>query len=299
MRVAAIDLGSNSLRLLIGETDGEKIDVLQEFVRSPQAGTGVWETKQINAVAMIRIIELLRRCRGFWTELEVEKVAGVATAFSREAKNWPYLAQSIMREVGIEFHSIDEKEEAELAFLGATSDLKDPSKVLLIDMGGGSTEFIYRKNELQVTSTPIGALTLKEQFLKSDPPAPKEIAALRKSAEEKLSNITLSASFSQVVAVGGTFTTLACLIQGIQFYDVEKVDNFHLKRPDLQAQIKTFSKERKSDLANRIPWDRLRAEILPAGAILCDQIMAHLKQKEIIVRHRGLVHGLALKAASA
>jgi len=299
MRVAAIDLGSNTLRLLIGETDGKSIDVIQEVVRTPRAGMEVKETKKIHARSMLRILELLRRYRIFFTDLHVEKIEAVATAFSREATNWDFLCQAIMREVGIEFRSIDPDEEAKLAFLGATSDLENASNLLLIDIGGGSTEFIHNGTNLDVSSLPIGALNLTEQFIKSNPPTKKECDAVRREVKRLLPQVAAPFSSARVVAVGGTATTLATLVQELDHYDVEKVDNYKLARNDISRLINSFCSETTEERSVRMPWDRLRAEILPGGAILLEQIMEHAGLSDLTVRHRSLVHGLALKAGAA
>lgn len=299
MRLAAIDLGSNTLRMLLAESDGNKLDVISEFMRSPRAGMGVKETKQINPQSMLRVLELLRRCRLFWKEIGTEKIVAVATHFSREANNWDTLHKSIIREVGIELRSISEQEEAELAFLGATFDLEKSDDVLVIDIGGGSTEVIFKNKKLQTSSFPFGSLNLTEGFFKNDPPTKKEIKNLRNEISQKLKTLRPNMNMSNKIGIGGTFTSLALLAQNQKFYDVEKINNYQLKKDKVSEIFEKLISINKFDREELLPWDRSRAEILPAGTLICLEIMNFFNWDFISTRHRGLVHGLAIKASKA
>lgn len=297
MRIASIDLGSNTLRMLIAESDGKKLDVISEFIRSPRAGMDVKETKLIDPRASLRILELLRRCRMFWKELGVEKIAAVATHFSREARNWSQLSTAIVREVDVEFHSISSEEEAELGFLGATYDVANPNNISVIDIGGGSTEFITKNRNVRASSIPFGALNLTEGFLKSDPPTKKEIKILREEIKNKLNSSKPILNENTRIGIGGTFSSLALLAQNQKFYDVEKIDNFILGRDQVSGIFEKLIAFNKADREELLPWDRTRAEILPAGALICESIMDYFGWDTLNVRHRGIVHGLAIKAA--
>lgn len=297
MRIASIDLGSNTLRMLIAESDGKKLDVISEFIRAPRAGMEVKETKLINPRASLRILELLRRCRIFWKELGIEKISAVATHFSREAKNWPQLSTAILREVDVEFHSISSAEEAELGFLGTTYDVANPNNISVIDIGGGSTEFISKNRNVHASSIPFGALNLTEGFLRSDPPTKKEIKNLRDELIRQLKVLKPILNDNTRIGIGGTFSSLALLAQNQKFYDVEKIDNFTLTKEHVTKifdRLIAFNKVEREEL---LPWDRTRAEILPAGTLICDTIMEYFGWDTINVRHRGIVHGLAIKAA--
>lgn len=299
MRVAAIDLGSNTLRILIAEADGKKLDVISEFIRSPRTGLDVKETKLISPQSMLRVLELLRRCRLSWKELSVEKVVAVATHFSREAKNWNVLSQSIMREVGVDIKSISEQEEAELGFLGTTYDVDKPGNLTVIDIGGGSTEFIFNELKLNTSSMPFGSLNLTEGFIKNDPPTKNEIKKIRKVIKQNLASLKPKVTHSSRIGIGGTFASLALLAQNQKAYDVEKINNYELKKDDISAIFEKLVSVNKFDREELLPWDRTRAEILPTGALICEGIMDYFKWESITTRHRGIVHGLAIRAAKA
>lgn len=297
MKIASIDLGSNSLRLLLAESDGKKLEIIQEFIRSPRAGMGVKESREISPRSMLRVLEILRRCRLFWKQFEVDKIVGVATAFSREAKNWHSLSNAIMREVDVEFHSLSSEEEAELGFLGATYDINDTNNLSLIDIGGGSTEIITKNKTLHTTALHIGALNLTEVFLKSDPPTKKEINKLKRELKNQLKISQPKALAGSKFGIGGTFTTLALLAQNKKFYDVEKVDYYDIKRDDVLSILEKLCSLRRIEREELLPWDRKRAEILPAGTLICESIMDYFQWDKITIRHRGLVHGLAIQAS--
>ncbi|OGQ33559.1 MAG: hypothetical protein A3F16_04930 [Deltaproteobacteria bacterium RIFCSPHIGHO2_12_FULL_43_9] len=297
MRLASIDLGSNTLRMLIAESDGKKLDVISEFIRAPRAGLDVKETQLINPRSSLRILELLRRCRIFWKEMGVEKIAAVATHFSREARNWPQVSTAIVREVGVEFHSISSEQEAELGFLGATYDIANPNNISVIDIGGGSTEFISKNRDLHTYSIPFGALNLTEGYIKSDPPTKKEIKNLRGIIKSKLNAPKPALNGNTRIGIGGTLSSLALLAQNQKFYDVEKVNNCTLSRNDVSKIFSKLIACNKIDREELLPWDRTRAEILPAGTLICESLMDYFGWDTIDVRHRGIVYGLAIKAA--
>jgi exopolyphosphatase/guanosine-5'-triphosphate,3'-diphosphate pyrophosphatase len=216
-RVASIDIGTNTILLLIAEVEGKKIKPLFEMETVARLGEGVHESGILTKGAMNRSIETLsqylRRCQA----MKVQKIFAAGTSALREAKNSAEFLRWVQETLNLTVEVISGEEEARLSFLAVAKDLGEGDEpILVVDVGGGSTEFILgRGNQIsQWISLPLGSVRFTEQFLHSDPVREEEWKTMEKKIRELLVNIPHSQESSSMVAVGGTATTLASVEQG-------------------------------------------------------------------------------------
>lgn len=284
-RVAVLDCGTNSLRLLVADVG----DSLHEVARRTQIvrmGAGVDVSGRIEDEARERAVAVCRDYAGLCDELDVERMRFVATSAARDAANMAEVAAELSacfagRAVVVEV--IDGQEEAELAFLGATAGLHEqgrPAPYLVVDHGGGSTEFV-RGNESveQGVSVDLGSVRLFERHLHNDPPTPEHIAAAAREIDAHLDEVEKHVSFARVgtlLGLAGTVTTLTAHALQLKAYDRSQV---HGAQVALGAMLwacdhlLTLTAAQRSELPYMHPG---RADIIAAGALVWSRVVRRI-----------------------
>jgi exopolyphosphatase/guanosine-5'-triphosphate,3'-diphosphate pyrophosphatase len=241
-------------------------------------------------------IDTLKRFCSLCQRKRVEEIAAVGTNALRMARDADPFVQQVHKECGITPRVISEKEEALLSFLSVQQDPLMSSAAMVMDVGGGSTEYIFRMGEdpsqpLQCISLPLGALRLTEEFLHDDPASRDEVTKLRNEIDRALLRIPPSLE-GELVGIGGTVATLGSMHLGLDSFDREKVHGLLLTIDELRAQVKELQAK---DLARRkqikgLPTER--ADIILAGAMIILSTMERLKKEALHISCRGLRYGL-------
>jgi exopolyphosphatase/guanosine-5'-triphosphate,3'-diphosphate pyrophosphatase len=297
-RVASIDIGTNTILLLIAGVNQGRIKPLFEMETVVRLGERVHENGILLKEAMRRglqtLSEYLERCRA----MEVEEIFAVGTSALREAKNSQDFLKLVEGRLDLSIEVISGEEEAQLSFLAVARDLEETERTfLVVDIGGGSTEFILGKGDQirQWMSLPIGSVRFTEQFLKSDPVQDEEWQKMEREIHKRLIAIPHTEEPLSIVAVGGTATTLASVEQGLEEFVVEKIHHFVLKKEALNNQLHLYRaktiKERK-----KIPGlPMARAEVILAGAAILYLAMEEVKCPSVLVSSHGVRFGLLYK----
>lgn len=294
MRIAALDLGSNTSLLLIADVAGDRIArVLHDETRVNKMGQGVHAERRFHPEALKRLDECFADYAATIKKSGVDKVAAVATSAARDVSNGQALLDLGHRH-GIPIHIISGEFEARLTFKGAICD-RPRAGVAVIDVGGGSTELIREiDGKPRGVSVDVGSVRLSEAFVTKHPVAKAELDEIHDYSREAFARAHLpKGGFNELVAVAGTPTTLAALEQKTPF-DERKVHGFTLTRAMIENWIDKLSGmtvEERERLAGMQPK---RADVIVAGAIILLEGMQALGQERMTVSTRGVRYGVAL-----
>lgn len=294
-RVASIDIGTNTILLLIADVGHEVFEPLLEIETVVGLGRGLQQSGVLSPEAMSRgydtLDQYVGRCRG----MGVQKIFTVGTSALRDARNSREFLERVKEKLGLSIEIISGEEEAQLSYLAVTRDLQEPEKmILVVDIGGGSTEFILGRGNhiLQWVSLPLGSVRLTERYLISDPVREDEWERMEKAIRRAFVDLPRSRELPRTVAVGGTATTLAAVALGLKEFSAERIHHFVLKEEALQDQLSLY-RSKTIDERRKIPglFPNRADVILAGGAILC-LAMEELKCPSVLVSCHGIRYGL-------
>jgi len=294
LKAAAVDIGTNSCRLLIAEkkSSDDNLNILARELRITRIGEGVDEKGVLNPKAVKRVVKTLKEYRGILEDYNTSKFRLIATSALRDVKNAEILEKEVEK-LGFDLEIISGRKEAELNYLGAVEKLE--KNFMLIDIGGGSTEFIWpEKGEISFKSLDIGCVRLTEKFIENPE------AALKRDEELKMRNYVnqfLNAELNfrghfLLKGVGGTITTAAALKNSIEEYDSKKIEGevIHLKEiENMLDKFKIFNLKQRSSLKGLQPK---RADIISAGFIIFIEILNYIGSDNLTVSDHDLLYGL-------
>ena len=299
MRVATIDIGTLTCRLLIGEVEGHgPVTPVYSGRKILWLGEGVDCTKQLKPEAIARVIKTIKEWKKVIDQHDVQASAVIATSAVREAGNREEFLQQVKQEAGVEVEIIDGEEEARRTLLGLRSGfLATVGDILGLDIGGGSTEFIISREgqPAKVISTDIGAVRLSERILKSDPPTSSQIQEaeqlIHSLAQQALATLGETSGLT-FVGTAGTITSLAAIAQGLDVYDPQWIHNYILKLEIVRKIEQTVFPRRKCERVDIPGLELGREEVIAAGALIFRCIMETLKQDQCLVSEYGLREGV-------
>jgi exopolyphosphatase/guanosine-5'-triphosphate,3'-diphosphate pyrophosphatase len=299
MRVASIDIGTNTILLLIAELGKGTVKSLVDVETIARLGEGVQKNRILSQEAMTRgfqtLSDYMQRCRS----MDVEKVFAVGTSALREADNASEFLNMIKERLGLFIDIISGEEEALFSFLSVARDLGESEKrsTLVVDVGGGSTEFFLGKGDRVYgwTSLPLGAVRLTEQFLHADPIREEEWHRMEKAIRERLSEIPRGEEPVNLVAVGGTATTLASVEQGLRTFAVEKIHHFCLTGEALRNQLLLYRSKTIEERKNIPGLAPARADVILAGGAILSMAMEELQCPSVLVSCHGVRYGVLYK----
>jgi exopolyphosphatase/guanosine-5'-triphosphate,3'-diphosphate pyrophosphatase len=289
MPVAVIDIGTNTTRLLVAEVEDGEVVELERRTTITSLGQGVDETGRLADEAMDRVAEAIAAYSEAIDRLGVEKVVAVATSAMRDAENGPGFRDYLKERFGIEARTISGDEEARLTFLGATVGRNDDRDTVVIDIGGGSTEYVLgkaREDPNFHVSTQMGSVRHTERFLHTDPPKPAELQALADDVRATVPELEAE----HAIAVAGTATSLAA-IDG-----AEEVHGYRLTLgacERIAAMLAALPVEERRHVKGLHPD---RAPTIVAGAVILTESVRALGLEEVEVSDRDILHGAALSA---
>jgi exopolyphosphatase/guanosine-5'-triphosphate,3'-diphosphate pyrophosphatase len=295
-RLAAIDVGTNSVRLMVAERDGTSFVPVERLMRITRLGQGVGATGSLAPDAIERTLVVLRAYRSVMDALGVApgRLRLTATSAARDAANRDDFFGPAEDVVGAPVELLSGEEEGRLAFDGATAEL-DPSlgPFLVVDIGGGSTEFSVEDGSVSVD---IGCVRLSELYLEHDPPHPEELhACLSVTAEhlkDVLRELPAAAGARTVVGLAGTVTTAAAVEQGLVEYDRDKVHGFRLTRAAAEDVFRTLATESRADRIHNPGLEEARADVIVGGLCVLLAIYRELGLDEVLVSEADILDGL-------
>jgi exopolyphosphatase/guanosine-5'-triphosphate,3'-diphosphate pyrophosphatase len=302
-RVAVVDIGTNSTRLLVAEVEDGRVTELERRTTVTRLGEGLEASGRLSDAAIARVSEALADYRETLDRLGAEHVVAVATSAMRDAANGPEFRDEILRRFGIEARTISGDEEARLTFLGATAGRDPGAETLVIDIGGGSTEYVTGHSGSDPdfhVSTRMGSVRHTERHLHGDPPASAELAALAEDARSIVDTDVPADVRERVeagIAVAGTATSLAAIDQELDPYDPDKVHGYRLGRAScerLVARLAALTVDERRRVTGLHPD---RAPTIVAGAVVLLESMRAFDLDEIEVSENDILHGAALAAS--
>lgn len=304
-RSAFIDVGTNTVLCLIAEIrDTGRFRVLDDLAEITRLGQGVDRTRRISPEGEQRSFAALRRFRDLCSNLGVEEIVAVGTSALRDAANSSEVRARIRAELGIDVRVISGAEEAAYSFLAVQRGLPlSGHEILVIDIGGGSTELI-RGNEngvSQAVSIDLGSVRLTERFLHADPVKPAEAAQMREAIDRELARLPdtemAPAAGLTLVGIAATFTTLAAMEKKLARYAHDEVHGSVLTLPQVRRQLDRLERRSIAERRRMIGLEPQRADVIFAGASLMERIMNRYQAERVLVSDQGVRYGLLHEAA--
>lgn len=301
-RVAAVDLGTNSTRLLVADVENGRIADVERDTRVTRLGEGVDERKRLLPVPVTRVRNVLTDYRRMLESLGAQRTLAIATSAIRDAENGEAFLGEVEWSYGFITKLLSGHEEALMMFRGVTSERELGEGTVIVDIGGGSTELVAGGPDgvRWHASLDIGSVRLTERFLGSDPPAQAELdecaAAVRALLAERVPEEVRS-STSSAVGVAGTITSLAGLALGLQEYDRAQVHGFELGADALAGQLDRLASVPVDERRKMRPLDPARAPVIVGGAVIAREVVAFLGLDSLEISERDILDGAALAAA--
>jgi exopolyphosphatase/guanosine-5'-triphosphate,3'-diphosphate pyrophosphatase len=302
MRVAAIDCGTNSIRLLIADIDGNNFREVVRDMEIVRLGQGVDETGQFHPDAIARTLAAVDKFAAEIAKRGVEKIRFCATSATRDATNRHLFVDGVRERLGIELEVITGEEEAALSFAGAIKDL-DPSSgpFLVVDIGGGSTEFVFGTSTVEAArSVNIGCVRMTERHFASDPATAEQIELARTDVQAAIAQAAAAVPITKaktLVAVAGTATTVAAAALELPEYDRYAI---HLSRISAQqtheaaTMFATSTREQRLALGYMHPG---RVDVIAAGSLVLSEITKATGATEFVASESDILDGMAFSLA--
>lgn len=303
MRIASIDIGTNTLRLLVLDAEEgkrpRKLYIGREITRLGEGFTDV--SKLINQNAMDKSLRALSNFSLIIKEHRVQKLRAVATSAVRESLNGSEFVRRVKKETGIPVEVISGEEEARLTVKGVIDSVSfDTPDCLIFDIGGGSTEYVYVKNReiADIASTDLGVISLTEQYLKSDTGTESELARLNAHIdsilEPTLARFPESDCYAlTLIGTAGTPTTLAAIEMRLSRYDPALVNNFTLTKEMIAAILKTLIGMPKQERTKIAGLEKGREDLIISGISITLKTLERFSSDKMLVSDAGLLEGVA------
>jgi exopolyphosphatase / guanosine-5'-triphosphate,3'-diphosphate pyrophosphatase len=294
MRVAVVDMGSNSTRLLVTDVDGTTATMLDRRTTVTRLGEGVDATGRLSDEALGRVERALADYRKAIDECHADATIGVLTSAVRDAANGEQFVARVRDVYGIDAREIPGEEEARLTFRGATFGRTDAEHVAVVDIGGGSTEIVTGGGFR--TSLQMGVVRFSERFLHHDPPAATELQGLTQAVREILgAALPAQTGAGALIAVAGTATTAAAIAHDIEPYDPDKVHGAHIAIGDLEeilARLAILPLAERREVRGLHPD---RAPTIVAGIAILLECTRAFGLDELEISEHDLLLGAALE----
>lgn len=294
-RVASIDIGTNTILLLIAQVEEESVVPLLEKETIVRLGERVQKNGILLDAAIERGLKTLEHYLKDCQAMETTRIFAAGTSVLREAKNAGDFLKRAEEKFNLSIEIISGEEEAQLSYLAVARDLGDQEKtILVVDVGGGSTEFILGKRDRisYWKSLPMGSVRFTEQFLHSDPVRKGECKEMDREIRKSLMNIPLPPKPSLMTAVGGTATTLASVEQGLDQFVYEKIHHFILKKEALKRQLDLYHSKPIEERKKVPGLSPARADVILAGGTILYLAMERFAYPSVLISCHGVRYGL-------
>jgi exopolyphosphatase / guanosine-5'-triphosphate,3'-diphosphate pyrophosphatase len=301
MRVAAIDCGTNSIRLLIADVTGDRLVDVARRMEVVRLGEGVDRTGRLSDEALARTREALLGYAAEIAELGVTRVRMCATSASRDASNAQDFRDVVRGVLGVEPEVITGEQEAHLSFVGAVNGLAAERPYLIVDIGGGSTEFVTGATDVErAISMDIGCVRMTERHLHGDPPTGAEIAAATRDIEAAVDTALAAVPGREartLVGLAGTVTTVAALALELSEYDASRI---HHAEVSYAAVAEVTATLLAMPVAERLALPVMhpgRADVIGGGALILRILMERTGQPFLVVSEHDILDGIAFSIA--
>ena len=298
MRVAAIDCGTNSIRLLIADVDGTNFREVARDMEIVRLGKGVDKTGQFEPEAVARTLKATEKYADVIRQKGVEKIRFCATSATRDATNRNIFIDGVKEILGIEPEVIPGTEEAALSFMGATKELlPSDGPFLVVDIGGGSTEFVLGTSEVEFAkSVNIGCVRMSERHLNSQPPTQEQIALATKDIDSAITDAGNTVPFtkaSTLVAVAGTATTVAAAALNLPEYDRYSIHLSRIPAQTIHDVATMFQKMSRDEIAALGYMHPGRVDVITSGSLVLSRVMALTGATEMVASESDILDGIA------
>jgi exopolyphosphatase / guanosine-5'-triphosphate,3'-diphosphate pyrophosphatase len=300
-RVAVIDVGTNSARLLVADVEGRRVMPVERRSTVTRLGRGVDLSGRLSAEAIEDACEAIGGYVETLWDLGSGTVAAIATSAVRDAANGDAFVAELRERFALSARVLDGAEEAQLTYLGATSEHSPQRPTLVVDIGGGSTELIVGRGEEVAfhASLQAGVVRHTERHIATDPPTAVELESLAADARGAIEAVREGAPDAEAgIAVAGTPTSLAAIEMALDPYDPERVHGHVLTLPSIQRMLSQLA---SAPLAERVAIPGLhpdRAPTIVAGVVILVEAMRAFGLEEIAVSEHDILYGTAISAAS-
>ncbi|MFI1657721.1 exopolyphosphatase [Streptomyces sp. NPDC020472] len=302
-RVAGIDCGTNSIRLLVADVHPETGELIELDRRMTivRLGQGVDKTGRLAPEALERTFAACREYAEVIRELGAERIRFVATSASRDAENRADFVNGVVEILGVEPEVITGDQEAEFSFTGATGELHGDDRRLVVDIGGGSTEFVVGNKHVEAArSVDIGCVRLTERHVRHDPPTAEEVAAIRadvRAALDLAAEAVPIDTAETLVGLAGSVTTVAAIALGLPEYDSEKVHHSRLSAAQVAEVTERLLASTHDERAAIPVVHPGRVDVIIAGALVLREIVERVGAREVVVSEHDILDGIALSVA--
>ncbi len=298
MRVAAADIGTNSTRLLIADVaDGLAVEVSRQVVVTG-LGRGVDAAGVLAEESIVRTVKVLGSYGAVIEESGAERARAVATSATREAANSAVFLDRAQAALGFRPDVLDGATEARLGFRGATMGIERPGPYLMIDPGGGSTEFVFGTDAPQsVHSVDIGSVRLTERALSKRPADHAQLLAAAGVVDAVLAAVSLPGTPGTVIGVGGTFTSLSAIVLGLETYDRSLVHGSVMTLDDLGRMVELLASMTVAETSGIPSLDPARAGVILGGAVVAEAALRRSGRDDVVVSETDILDGIALSLA--
>jgi exopolyphosphatase/guanosine-5'-triphosphate,3'-diphosphate pyrophosphatase len=297
-RVAAVDCGTNSIRLLIADITGDNFKEVLRTMEIVRLGQGVDQNKAFNPDAIDRTLNAVRLFKDQIASKGVEKIRFCATSATRDATNRNLFIDGVRDILGIEVEVIPGEEEAELSFIGATKELRQSdSPFLVVDIGGGSTEFVFGSEKVDFAkSVNIGCVRMSERHLNTQPPSMAQIAQAIVDIDIAIAQaaaVVPITTAKTLVAVAGTATTVAAAALELNDYDRHMIHLSRISASNVHKVAASFQSMNKDQIASLGFMHPGRVDVITAGSLVLSRIMAATGASEFVASESDILDGMA------
>jgi exopolyphosphatase/guanosine-5'-triphosphate,3'-diphosphate pyrophosphatase len=295
LRVAAIDLGTNSTRLLVADVGDGRLEEVSRRLTITRLGEGVDARRILLPVPIARVRNCLADYRRELEQLGAERTLAIATSAMRDAENGEAFLGEIEWSYGFTTRLLDGAEEAAMMYEGVLAGHDTLDDVLVVDIGGGSTELVLGSHDgpRASTSLDVGCVRVTERFLRSDPPSAPELAA----AGAYVRGLLPGYRASHLIGVAGTVTTLAALDLGLAEYEPERTHGHRISFTSVERELARLASLTVAERAEIPGIEPGRAAVIVAGIVVLSELMDAYGFTEIEASERDILHGAALAAA--
>jgi exopolyphosphatase/guanosine-5'-triphosphate,3'-diphosphate pyrophosphatase len=304
MKIGALDVGTNTVLMLVAETtpDGGVRRVI-DLARITRLGQGVDHKHRLDPQAALRTLDTIAEFVEQARAAGAEKIVAVGTAALRDAADGEDFIRRVRERTGVELEIVSGETEAWLSYLAVTRGLRlDPAqRLLIIDIGGGSTEFIRAEPgaKLQVASLQIGSVRLTERILHHDPPTTREAADLRLAIDAELTGLGWKLETDLLVGIGGTVTTVCAVALQMETYDPDRVHGYRLSRQEVENVLRLLGSMPLEERRKLKGLDPARADVIFAGAAILERVMCESGVSSVTVSDQGVRWGLVWRELGA
>jgi exopolyphosphatase / guanosine-5'-triphosphate,3'-diphosphate pyrophosphatase len=302
MRIAVVDIGTNSTRLLVADVEDGQVTELERRSTVTRLGRGVDTSHQLSAEAIEDVCNTVAEYIAIYEPLQPDVVTAIATSAVRDADNSSAFVAELRERFALNARILDGAEEARLTYRGACAEREPVDGTLVVDIGGGSTELVVGSGPKMTyfASLQVGVVRHTERHLKSDPPAAAELEALANDVRDQIFAELAKADFFQVregIAVAGTPTSLAAIEQELDPYDPEKVHGYRLSLDAIQRLCSILAAKTLDERLHLRGLHPGRAPTIVAGILILIQVMRAFGLREIEVSEHDILYGAALEAS--